>query len=100
MSGRGKGAKGAKGVAAKRHRKHTTHSDKISKPAIKRIARRAGVKRVGAGCFAEINSAGKSYIKDILKIACVYATHAKRKTISCTDVLYSLKRMGVKYMGY
>ncbi|KAH9411697.1 hypothetical protein HK407_04g08070 [Ordospora pajunii] len=92
-------SKAAKGIA-KRHRKQASAADSISKPAIRRIARRAGVKRVGGGCFKEINNAGRAYIKDVLSIAFVYATHAKRKTITCADILYSLKRMGVKYMGY
>lgn len=98
ISAKGK-SKVAKGIA-KRHRKQAPAGDSISKPAIRRIARRAGVRRVGGACFKEINNAGRAYIKDVLSIAFVYATHAKRKTITCADILYSLKRMGIKYMGY
>jgi histone H4 len=99
VSARGGKGKVAKGIA-KRHRKQAAASEQISKSAIRRIARRAGVRRVGGGCFNDINNAGRTYIKDVLSIAFVYATHAKRKTITCSDILYSLKRMGVKYMGY
>lgn len=92
-------SKAAKGIA-KRHRKQSGLTDSISKPAIRRIARRAGVRRVGGGCFKEINNAAREYIRDTLSIACIYATHAKRKTITCSDILHSLKRMGIKYIGY
>lgn len=92
-------SKAAKGIA-KRHRKQASQAGNISKPAIRRIARRAGVRRVGGGCFKEINTAATEYIRDTLSIACVYALHAKRKTITCSDILYSLKRMGIKYIGY
>ena len=47
--GRGKGSKSAKGIA-KKHRKIASNEESISKPAIRRLARRAGVSRVGSGC--------------------------------------------------
>ncbi|KAF5140464.1 histone h4 [Vairimorpha ceranae] len=97
--GRGKGSKSAKGIA-KKHRKIASNEESISKPAIRRLARRAGVSRVGSGCFNEIRVAAKSYMTGIISYSFVYANHAKRKTITCSDVLYSLKKMGVKYMGY
>lgn len=100
MSGRGKGAKSAKGGAAKRHRKQTVSTHKISGPAIRRLARRAGVTRVGSGCFPEVNAAAESYLADLLDCCRAYCTHSKRKTINCMDVIYSLKRFGTKYMGF
>lgn len=100
MSGRGKSAKSAKGGAAKRHRKQTAAANKISGPAIRRLARRAGVPRVGSGCFPEVNAAAVNYITDILDASRAYCMHSKRKTINCMDVIYALKRHGTKYMGY
>ena len=46
MSGRGKGGKGLGKGGAKRHRKVLRSIDGITKPAIRRLARRGGVKRV------------------------------------------------------
>lgn len=100
MSGRGKSAKSAKGGAAKRHRKQTATSNKISGPAIRRLARRAGVSRVGSGCFPEVNTAAVNYLTDLLDCCRAYCTHSKRKTINCMDVIYALKRLGTKYMGF
>lgn len=99
MTGRGKGAKGAKGVA-KRHRKQPSSSSKISGPAIRRLARRAGVPRVGAGCFPEVNDAAVNYLTTLLDSCRIYCSHSKRKTINCQDVIYALKRLGTKYMGF
>lgn len=102
MSGRGKGgAKNAKsGGAAKRHRKPASSSYKISGPAIRRLARRAGVTRVSSGCHPEVNNAAIHYLTDLLDCCKIYCTHGKRKTINCMDVIYSLKRLGTKYMGF
>lgn len=99
MSGRGKSAKSGKG-AAKRHRKTPVAGNKISGPAIRRLARRAGVARVGSGCFPEVNNAAVNYLTDLLDCCRIYCSHSKRKTINCQDVIYALKRLGTKYMGF
>jgi len=49
MSGRGKGGKGLGKGGAKRHRKVLRDNIQgITKPAIRRLARRGGVKRISA----------------------------------------------------
>jgi histone H4 len=53
MAGQGKGGKGGKGmgkVGGKRHARKTTKAsiEGITKPAIRRLARRGGVKRISA----------------------------------------------------
>jgi len=100
MSGRGKSAKSAKGGTAKRHRKQAVSSTRISGPAIRRLARRAGVPRVGSGCFPEVQNAAVNYLTELLDCCKAYCTHSKRKTINCMDVIYALKRLGTKYMGF
>ena len=47
MSGRGKGGKGLGKGGAKRHRKVLRDHQGITKPAIRRLARRGGVKLSG-----------------------------------------------------
>ncbi|TBU04122.1 histone H4 [Hamiltosporidium tvaerminnensis] len=96
MSGRGKGGKGLGKGAAKRHRKQAPQSDKISKPSLRRLARRGGVKRLGASVYADMNTLARLYLDEVLRSAVTYANHAKRKTVVCSDVLYALKRQGVK----
>ena len=52
MTGRGKGGKGLGKGGAKRHRKVLRDNIQgITKPAIRRLARRGGVKRISASKF-------------------------------------------------
>ena len=54
MSGRGKGGKGLGKGGAKRHRKVLRdNSQGITKPAIRRLARRGGVKRISGLIYEE-----------------------------------------------
>ena len=53
MTGRGKGGKGLGKGGAKRHRKILRDNIQgITKPAIRRLARRGGVKRISASKFS------------------------------------------------
>ena len=57
MSGRGKGGKGLGKGGAKRHRKTLRDSiHGITKPAIRRLARRGGVKRISGLIYEGIGS--------------------------------------------
>ena len=56
MSGRGKGGKGLGKGGAKRHRKVLRDNIQgITKPAIRRLARRGGVKRISGLIYEEID---------------------------------------------
>ncbi|KAL0721887.1 hypothetical protein Bca4012_036486 [Brassica carinata] len=78
MSGRGKGGKGLGKGGAKRHRKVLRDNIQgITKPAIRRLARRGGVKD-----------------------AVTYTEHARRKTVTAMDVVYALKRQGRTLYGF
>jgi len=72
----------------------------ISKPAIRRLARRAGVKRISEGIYQEAPEALKRWLRMMLHDASVYADHAKRFTITTNDVLLALKKNGVTLYGY
>jgi histone H4 len=101
MSGRGKSGKSGKGVVSKRHKKQSGGSEgRIGNPAMKRLARRAGVSRVAVRCMEKMNEVAANYLEKLLDNCRAYCMHGKRKTINCSDVIYSLKRVGVKYMGY
>ncbi|KAI5189562.1 histone H4 [Nematocida sp. AWRm77] len=99
VAGRGKGGKGLGKGSAKRHRK-TPPQTSISKPAIRRLARRGGVKRVSATVYDEINSMSRKYLENVINHAITYCNHGKRKTVSCQDVLYALKKQGVTLIGF
>eukprot|EP00123_Amoebidium_parasiticum_P020802 comp56609_c0_seq1/m.47798 comp56609_c0_seq1/g.47798 ORF comp56609_c0_seq1/g.47798 comp56609_c0_seq1/m.47798 type:complete len:295 (-) comp56609_c0_seq1:93-977(-) len=101
MTGRGGGGKGLGKGGAKRHRKILRDNIQgITKPAIRRLARRGGVKRISLLCYEEIRAVLKAFLENVLRDAVTYAEHAKRKTVVCMDVLYSLRRQGRTLYGF
>ncbi|KAI3406070.2 HHF1 [Candida oxycetoniae] len=95
MSGRGKGGKGLGKGGAKRHRKILRDNIQgITKPAIRRLARRGGVKRISALIYEEIRVVLKQFLENVIRDAVTYTEHAKRKTVTSLDVVYALKRQG------
>ena len=72
----------------------------ISNWAIRRLARRGGVKRISELIYEETKSILKSYLEKVLKDAIIYTEHAKRKTVTSLDVIYALKRQGKSLYGY
>ena len=102
MAGRGKGGKGGKGqMGAMRHRKVFRETVAgITKPAIRRLARRGGVKRISGLIYAEVRTVLKGFLAKIVKDAIHYCEHTKRRTITAMDVVYALKRHGRTIYGF
>ena len=101
MSGRGKGGKGLGKGGAKRHRKVLRDNIQgITKPAIRRLARRGGVKRISALIYDESRNVLKTFLESVVKDAVTYTEHAKRKTVTALDVIYALKRQGKTLYGF
>lgn len=99
MFGRGKGGKGLGG--AKRHRKVLRDNiEGISRPAIRRLARRGGVKRMSGLVYEETRSVLKEFITDIVRDAITYTEHARRRTVTANDVIYALRRRGRTLYGF
>ncbi|CAL2030506.1 unnamed protein product [Caenorhabditis brenneri] len=95
MSGRGKGGKGLGKGGAKRHRKVLRDNIQgITKPAIRRLARRGGVKRISGLIYEETRGVLKVFLENVIRDAVTYCEHAKRKTVTAMDVVYALKRQG------
>jgi histone H4 len=92
----GKGGKGLGGKGgAKRHRKILRDNIQgITKPAIRRLARRGGVKRISAMIYEETRGVLKTFLEGVIRDAVTYTEHAKRKTVTSLDVVYALKRQG------
>ena len=100
MSGRGKGGKGLGKGGAKRHRKVMRDNILgITKPAIRRLARRGGVKRISGLIYDETRSVLKTFLDGVVR-AVTYTEHAKRKTVTAMDVVYALKRQGRTLYGF
>ena len=108
MSGRGKGGrglgKGGMGLGkggAMRHRKVFRDSILgITKPAIRRMARRGGVKRISGMIYEETRGVLKVFLENVIRDAVTYADHARRKTVTALDVIYALKRQGRTLYGF
>ena len=93
----GKGGKGLGKGGAKRHRKILRDNIQgITKPAIRRLARRGGVKRISAMIYEETRGVLKTFLEGVIRDAVTYTEHAKRKTVTSLDVVYALKRQGRK----
>jgi histone H3/H4 len=96
MTGRGKGGKGLGKGGAKRHRKVLRDNIQgITKPAIRRLARRGGVKRISGLIYEETRG-----VLNVIRDAVTYTEHAKRKTVTAMDVVYALKRQGRTLYGF
>lgn len=67
MSGRGKGGKGLGKGGAKRHRKVLRDNIQgITKPAIRRLARRGGVKRISGLIYEETRGVLKVFLENVI----------------------------------
>ncbi|ELU00307.1 hypothetical protein CAPTEDRAFT_20749 [Capitella teleta] len=98
---RGKGGKGLGKGGAKRHRKVLRDNIQgITKPAIRRLARRGGVKRISGLIYEETRGVLKVFLENVIRDAVTYTEHAKRKTVTAMDVVYALKRQGRTLYGF
>ena len=109
MAGKGgKGGKTGKGggkgfgkVGAKRMRRTTKEVILgITKPAIRRLARRGGVKRISALIYEETRTTLKTFLENVVRDSVTYTEHARRKTVTAMDVVYALKRQGRSLYGF
>ena len=101
MSGRGKGGKGLGKGGAKRHKKVLRDNIQgITKPAIRRMARRGGVKRISGLIYEETRSVLKDFLEKVVRDTVTYTVHARRKTVTSMDVVYALKRQGRTIYGF
>ncbi|CAK8680679.1 unnamed protein product [Clavelina lepadiformis] len=66
-----------------------TTSQGITKPAIRRLARRG-----------ETRGVLKVFLENVIRDAVTYTEHAKRKTVTALDVVYALKRQGRTLYGF
>ena len=102
MSGRGKVGKGlGKGGAKRATKKVLRDTIKgITKPAIRRLARRGGVKRLSGLMYEETRSVLRSFLDSVVKDSATYTEHARRKTVTALDVVHALKRQGKTLYGF
>ena len=72
----------------------------ITKPALRRLARRGGVKRISGLIYEETRGVLKTMLEGVIRDAVTYTEHAKRKTVTSLDVVHALKRQGHPLYGF
>ena len=72
----------------------------ITKYAIRRLARRGGVKRISGLIYEDVRGVLETFLRNVLRDTVTYTEHAKRKTVSSMDVVYALKRQGYTLYGF
>ena len=103
FGGRGKGKGGGKAGAKRYENTRKLVRDTvmgITKPAIRRLARRGGVKRISSLIYDETRVVLRSFLENVIKDSVTYTEHAKRKTVTALDVVYALKRQGRTLYGF
>ncbi|KAL1587529.1 hypothetical protein WHR41_03905 [Cladosporium halotolerans] len=86
---------------AKRHRKVLRDNIQgITKPDIRRLARRGGVKRISSSIYAEIRLNLRRFLESVMGDVCAIVDMKKRKTITTVDVVYALHRKGKTLYGF
>ena len=103
MKGKGLGKSlGKASYVAKRHQgrsKNGKSIDAISKPALKRLARRAGVKRLNSDVYPWARTLLKEFIESVITPAILHTKSRKQNTVRPRDVLKALQGQGIKMYG-
>ena len=89
-----------KGGAKRRRKVLRDNIQGITKPAIRRLARRGGVKRISGLIYVETRDVLKIFMEGVIGDAVKYTEHARRKTVTATDVVHALKRHGFTLYGF
>jgi histone H4 len=84
---------------AKRHQQKGGNMT-ISNPGIRRIARRGGVKRVSNESFDTSRQLLDEFLNSVVRDAVIMSESCKRKTVTSSDVTFSLKRNHAQLYGF
>ncbi|KAF2682141.1 histone-fold-containing protein [Lentithecium fluviatile CBS 122367] len=100
--GLGRGGVGlGKGKALKRHKKVARDTILgVTKGDIRRLARRGGIKRISGTIYDDVRAVLKQRLELLLRDIIALVEHSGRKTISVTDVIFTLNRHGRPLYGF
>jgi len=91
----------AKKTTVKRPRKMLRDNIQgLTKPAIKRVARQAGVLRLDGEIYAEIRGVIKVQLEDIIRASLTFTEHGRRITVSTKDVLSGIESATGEKMAF
>lgn len=97
--------KAAVKAGIKRHR-NTRQNDPalaqmgITKPAIKRLARRGGVKRIDHCIYDQMRGILSQYLDSTMRYAIQYCRHSRRKTVTRADIVMAVLKSGKRIYGF
>src|ERR1019366_2671961 len=92
-----RGAVSAAKSGGKRHRKVLRDNIMgITKPALRRLARRAGVKRISGLCYEALRGVLKVFLENQLSTIVAVAEYARLKTIGTKQVMICSKLNGIR----
>ena len=96
---KGKSAAGAS--AGKRVKKIVSaNATAVSQGSIRRLARRAGVKRISAPVYADVRSVLQGFVEKTVRDAAALTEHGKKKTVSAAIIVQALRKSGKVIYGY
>merc|ERR1711904_431675 len=72
----------------------------VTRPSIRRLARRGGVKRLSSLLYEEVRRVIRQFLELIIRDVVTYTEHRKQKTVGARDVLWALRRHGRPIYGY
>lgn len=72
----------------------------ITAPALRRLARRAGIKRISKKSFQETRRILSDHINSIVRDSVIYTQHEKKKTILSRATALALKKNGRPLYGF
>ena len=85
----------------RRHRKVLRDNIRgVTNPAIRRLCRRGGVKRLSGLIYEESRGVLKVFLENVIRDSVTYTEHSRRKTVTALDVVYALKRQGRDLYGF
>jgi histone H4 len=88
--------------SSKRHSKQGKNKkalDRVTKPVIRRLARRGGVRRISNQIYEEVRLVIEKYLDKVVADSVIYTEHARRKTIQSCDVKRALSKNGRTLYG-
>ncbi|KAJ6452469.1 hypothetical protein C8R45DRAFT_882927 [Mycena sanguinolenta] len=85
-----------------RYRRRALHTNRlrITKPVLRRLARRCGVKRISSLMYDDMRGTLKKFLEGVIRDAALYTGHGYRTTVTQLDVMYALKRNGTTLYGF
>ena len=92
------GMKGGMKGGAKRHR-HVIKDIllQFTKPMLRRLCRRAGIKRINQYTYAELRSIMYRWLENVLESALIYCDCRRSSTLMPADVVHAMALMGQRF---